>query len=332
MRAPTLTVIIPAYNEEASLAAFLPAAVDHCRAHDYDLVVVNDGSRDRTGAILDEADRQGQLRALHHKMNRGYGAAIKTGVMAAETDFLVTIDADAQHDLADIDRLFAKGCEEDADMVVGSRRGQVPASRYRSTGKMAIRSFARLLMPVPIEDINSGMKLYRTDLARRYLPLCPDSMAFSDIILLTFLHNGHQVLEQPIHVHARAGGKSTISTATAFETILEILHILVLFNPMRIFLPASVLCLCFGFAWGLPIILDRRGVSVGAMLAIVTGLIFFFLGLIAEQLSWIRRALFELERRDELRRFSADGRGSDPSASTTSTLARNRPDTATRRR
>ena len=312
MRAPTLTVIIPAYNEEASLAAFLPAVVDHCRAHDYDLVVVNDGSRDRTGAILDEADRQGRLRALHHKVNRGYGAAIKTGVMAAETDFLVTIDADAQHDLADIDRLFAKGCEEDADMVVGSRREQAPASRYRSAGKMAIRSFARLLMPVPIEDINSGMKLYRTDLGRRYLPLCPDSMAYSDIILLTFLHNGHRVLEQPIHVHARAGGRSIDQHGNGLRNDSG--------SPAH---PGAV----------------QSDADLSAGVVAVSGFRvrlgpadhsrsprrqrrrhagdcdrpdFLFLGLIAEQLSWIRRALFELERRDELRRFSADGRGSDP--------------------
>jgi glycosyltransferase involved in cell wall biosynthesis len=295
----TLTVIIPAHNEELALQTFLPAVVDHCRARNYALVVVNDGSGDGTRPMLDDAARRTELRAIHHKVNRGYGAAIKTGVMEAETDFVVTIDADGQHNLTDIDRLFARACAEDADMVVGNRRGQQSPNRYRTVGKLAIRSFAKLLMPVPIQDLNSGMKLYRTDLARRYMSLCPDSMAYSDIIVLTFLHTRQLVIEEPIHVRERIAGASSVSTATAFETVLEILHILVLFNPMRIFLPASALCLLFGFGWGLPIILAKRGVSVGAMLAIVTGVISFFLGLIAEQLSWIRRTPVEPQARDE---------------------------------
>jgi glycosyltransferase involved in cell wall biosynthesis len=292
----TLTVIVPAYNEEASLERCLSRVVEHCRHRHYQLIVVNDGSRDRTGAMLDKAAARGELRAIHHKLNRGYGAAIKSGVARASTEFLITIDADGQHELEDIDRLLQKAVDEDADMVVGSRRGHAAASVYRGIGRMAIRSFAKLLMPVPIHDLNSGMKLYRVDLARRYLPLCPDSMSYSDIIALTFLHRRHRVVEEQIRLHPRVDGTSTIGTATAFETVLAILHILILFNPMRIFLPASAMCILFGLAWGIPIILDKRGVSVGAMLAIVTGVIAFFLGLLAEQLSWIRRAPIDAQQ------------------------------------
>lgn len=295
----TLTVIVPAYNEEASLERYLPRVVEHCRRRQYQLIVVDDGSRDRTRAILDEAALRGELRAIHHKMNRGYGAAIKSGVAGASTDFLITMDADGQHELEDIDRLLQKAIEEDADMVVGSRRGQAAASVYRGVGRLAIRSFAKLLMPVPIHDLNSGMKLYRVDLARWYLPLCPDSMSYSDIIALTFLHRRHRVIEAPIRLSPRVAGTSSVSTATAVETVLDILHILMLFNPMRIFLPVSAMCILVGLAWGIPIVLDKRGVSVGAMLAIMTGVIFFFLGLIAEQLSWIRRAPIEIQRADD---------------------------------
>jgi Glycosyl transferase family 2 len=295
---PTLTVIIPAYNEEAALERYLPHVVEHCRRRHFQLIVVNDGSRDRTRTIVDEAAGRGELRAIHHKMNRGYGAAIKSGVAGTSTDFLITIDADGQHELEDIDRLLQKAGDEDADMVVGSRRGQAAASVYRGVGRLAIRSFAKLLMPVPIHDLNSGMKLYRVDLARCYMPLCPDSMSYSDIIALTFLHRRHRVIEEPIRLNPRVDGTSSVSTATAFETLLDILHILMLFNPMRIFLPAAAVCILVGLAWGIPIILDKRGVSVGAMLAIVTGVIFFFLGLLAEQLSWIRRGPIEIHGAD----------------------------------
>jgi glycosyltransferase involved in cell wall biosynthesis len=288
-----LSVIIPAFNEEKSLERFLPEVVAHCQHMGYQLIVVNDGSTDRTAAMLEDAATGKELLVLHHKVNRGYGAAIKTGVEAAQTNLVITIDADGQHRLEDIDRLYRKCLSADADMINGSRRGQAGDGAYRSVGKSVIRSFGKLLMPLHVYDINSGMKIYRTDLARRYLPLCPDSMPYSDIITLTFVHNRHRVLEEPIRTRRRITGASAVSTGTAFETILEILHILVLFNPMRIFLPAAAVCLLAGFIWGIPIVAAGRGVSIGAMLAIVTGLIFFFLGLIAEQLSWIRKASTE---------------------------------------
>jgi hypothetical protein len=159
-----------------------------------------------------------------------------------------------------------------------------------------IRKFAALLMPVHISDLNSGFKLYQTKLVQRYLSICPDSMAFSDVITLIFIKKRHLVLEHPITIKKRATGKSSINTYTAIQTIMEIINIAVLFNPLRIFLSLSVLCIGFGFVWGIPILLRARGVSVGAMLAIVTGLLFFFIGLIAEQLSAMRLGLLDTDK------------------------------------
>jgi hypothetical protein len=156
-----------------------------------------------------------------------------------------------------------------------------------------IRKLAALLMPIDISDLNSGFKLYSTELVQRYLSLCPDSMAFSDVITLIFIKKRHLVLERPITIKKRAGGKSMINTFTAIQTIIEIINIAMMFNPLRIFLSLSVLCIGFGFVWGIPILLRARGVSVGAMLAIVTGLLFFFIGLIAEQLSAMRLGLLD---------------------------------------
>jgi len=90
-------------------------------------------------------------------------------------------------------------------------------------------------------------------------------------------------------VQPRISGESTISTRTAFETILEILNLVMLFNPLRVFLPLSIFCVLIGLVWGIPFIMLGRGVSVGAMLAIVSGLLLFTLGLVSEQLSQIRK-------------------------------------------
>jgi glycosyltransferase involved in cell wall biosynthesis len=285
----TLTLVIPAYNEEASLKENLAALISFCETHSFRLIVVNDGSKDGTGAVLSQYASHACMNAIHHKVNRGYGGAIKSGVAAAETDYVITIDADGQHDLEDVIRLFNFLKEKDADMVIGSRKGQKSASAYRSLGKWLIRSLAKILMPIDIYDINSGIKIYDTKLAQKYLHLCPDAMAYSDIIALVFISQRHRVLELPVKIHPRISGKSTISTATAIDTVREILNIVVLFNPMRIFFPLAMLFFLGALSWGLPFILEDRGVSTGAMLGMVTGFIFFLLGLIAEQLSLIRK-------------------------------------------
>jgi hypothetical protein len=113
-------------------------------------------------------------------------------------------------------------------------------------------------------------------------------MAFSDVITLVFLNERNLVMEHPISVSPRRVGQSTINTFTAFETVMQVLNISLMFNPLRVFLPISTVCILAGLGWGIPIILLGRGVSVGAMLAIVTGLLFFVLGLLASQLSAIR--------------------------------------------
>lgn len=300
---PSLSLVIPAYNEEESLKVFLPKVAEHCLNKGYELIVINDGSRDATAEVVEGVLGSKELRVLHHKVNRGYGAAIKTGVMAATTDLVITIDADGQHSVEDVDKLYQLMCQEDADMVVGSRQGQAVSSLYRGLGKSIIRTFAKLLMPIHIYDLNSGMKIYRTDLAQRYVRVCPDSMPYSDIITLLFINKRHRVLETPIEVGARLGGVSTINMQTAFQTVLEILHILIMFNPMRVFLPMSLICLLSGLLWGFPIILEGKGISTGAMLAIIAGLIVFFLGLIAEQLSWLRKASTEAEGAEHVNAF-----------------------------
>jgi glycosyltransferase involved in cell wall biosynthesis len=226
---------------------------------------------------------------FHHKVNRGYGGAIKTGMRNTNTPYLVTMDADGQHALEDVDTLYHFALEKNADLIVGNRGALGDTNPYRAAGKRIIRTFARILMPLPIEDLNSGFKLYRTDLAKKYIKICPDTMAFSDVITLAFIKQRNLVLEQNIKIRPRIAGKSTINTYTALETIMEILNIAVLFNPLRVFLPVSLLCILFGLVWGISrLLIIGHGISVGAMLAIVTGLIFFVLGLLANQISALR--------------------------------------------
>jgi len=284
----TLTIIIPAYNEEESLRAFLPEVIAFCKDKGYRLIVTDDGSTDGTKQILDAVEPSEFFTVIHHKVNRGYGGAIKSAVLAATTDHVITIDADGQHVLEDVERLHRLIISQDADMVVGNRDGN-KQNTYRRAGKSVIRRIARLLMDFNLTDINSGMKIYDAALAKKYIKFCPDSMAFSDTITLVFVGQKHLVTEVPISLRPRAHGISTITTRTALTSIMELLNIVVLFNPMRVFLPLAILFTVSGVAWNVPIFLRGEGVSVGAMLLIVSGLLFFLLGLITEMLSTIRR-------------------------------------------
>jgi glycosyltransferase involved in cell wall biosynthesis len=283
-----LTVVVPIYNEAASLPHFLPGLMEVCKTKDWQVIFVDDGSKDGSAQILSGMDGNSFTKVLHHKLNKGYGGALKTGLAAATTRYVITIDADGQHDIADIESLLAFAQKNNADMVVGTRSSVKHASPYRELGKWIIRRFTSILVPLPVQDLNSGFKLYQTKLVQQYLSLCPDSMAFSDVITLLFLNQRHLVLEHPISVRHRTTGSSSINTHTAFQTLIEILSLVMLVNPLRIFLPLSIICIAVGLLWGIPIMLAGRGVSVGSMLAIVLGALFFFLGLIANQLSSIR--------------------------------------------
>jgi glycosyltransferase involved in cell wall biosynthesis len=285
---PLLTVVVPIYNEEQALPAFASCLIELCHSRGWMTVFVNDGSCDQTGQILDQLSTSQEVRVVHHKVNRGYGGALKTGISHVTTPFLVTMDGDGQHDPDDVARILEFAIEHDADMVVGKRDELRASGAYRTFGKFLIRSFTNILMSLPITDLNSGFKFYRTEAVKRYMTVCPDSMAFSDVITLVFLNEHNLVLEYPIQVIPRKTGQSTINTFTAFETVIQVLNIALMFNPLKLFLPLSAFCILVGFGWGIPFVLLGRGVSVAAMLAIVTGLLFFVVGLIASQLSAIR--------------------------------------------
>jgi glycosyltransferase involved in cell wall biosynthesis len=291
MDTPSLSLIMPAYNEEKVLEDFYPEVVLFCKKNQFKLIVVDDGSRDRTPEILHRHAEPNHVTVLQNKLNGGYGAAIKMGIRFAQTDYVVTIDADGQHRLDDIKELFQLATSSNADMVVGSR--SKGSGYYRSLGKWILHRIAKTLMPLPIRDINSGMKLYNTALAKKYISICPDTMAYSDIILLAFVYKRKLVIETPIVVKPRGAGKSTINTMTAIDTMKELINIVVLFNPMRLFFPIGLASILISLAWAVPFFLQHKGLSVGALLGIMTGTMVLFFGLIAEQISAFRKTILD---------------------------------------
>ena len=293
MQTSDLTLVIPAYNEEESLRLFLPELFAFCEQNGSQLVIVDDCSRDGTGALLDEAAASHDfMRVCHHKVNRGYGGALISGLQLSQTRFSVTLDADGQHRLEDVIRLMKKQAECDADLVVGARSSDAGggSGAYRALGKKMIRGTAGMLVDnLPLTDLNSGMKLYDTKLAQRYLKLCPDGMAFSEVMPLIFVQQKHLVTETPIEVVPRMSGKSTISTMTALDTLYQIINIVMVFNPVRIFLPLGSFLILFGILWAIPFLIRGTGLSIASMMSMMAGLLLIMMGLLAEQLAQIRK-------------------------------------------
>ncbi len=289
MTSSKLTLIIPAYNEEVNIQVLIPKLMSFIKENDFAAIIINDGSTDRTKDLLNKYIKKEKIKVLHNKVNRGYGGALKRGIEESETEYVIMMDADGQHYFEDVLNLYNKMVKTDADMIIGSRKGQKTGSNFRKFGKWLIRVFARMLMPIHVHDLNSGMKIFRTDLGKKYLHLYPDTMAFSDILALVFINNRHLVLEEPIKIKERISGKSTIGMNTAFQTAMEIMNIIILFNPMRIFLPISLILFVVGLGWGLRFIINHMGVSIGSSMLIIISLMVFLLGLIAEQLSAIRK-------------------------------------------
>jgi len=279
-----LTVVVPAYNEEEALPATLRGLRDVCDPRGWTIIVVDDGSSDRTSEVVYAAG----VRGVRHKVRRGYGGAVKTGICLAPTRLIATFDADGQHNANDLVALVEVLRDRDADMVTGMRQGSA-SDAYRSLGKWIIRRITRMLLPITVQDLNTGIRVFDAALGRRHVSLLPDSPALCDVMTLLYIAEKHVVLEHPVSVRPRAGGVSKMSTRTAADTVIEILNIVMLIHPLRIFLPLSVVAVAFGLLWGIPYVWMGRGVSVGSMLGIVTGVILFALGLLAEQLAAIRK-------------------------------------------
>ena len=286
---PNLTIVIPCYNEEENIPVFFPELQKFVKEHGFQVIAVNDGSKDNTLQELQKFADNEYIKVVSHKCNRGYGGAIKTGLRAAATEFAITIDSDGQHRLEDVLKCYKHIQDTDADMVVGARQNNESGS-YRTMGKWVIRKFASSLLELPVKDLNSGMKCYRLSETLDYLDLCPNTMAYSDCILLLMVNDGKLVTETPIEIAPRTAGKSTIGTKTAIITLAEILNLAVLLRPLTTFFRLSICFGVLGIAHAAFTYIRSWTVTSAAVMLLVMGVLSFMLGLLCEQLSQIRRS------------------------------------------
>ena len=276
-----VSIVIPAYNEEKSVGEMLSGLIE--LYPDFEIIVIDDGSTDNTYNIIKGLS----VKTIRHSFNKGYGASIKTGIRAASGNFIATMDADGQHDPKDILKLIEKigGC----DMVVGERGEGSHKPFWRQHGKKVISWAANSLSRTYIPDLNSGLRIFKKDIALKYIHLLPNGFSLSTTMTIAFLRDGYNIEYVPITVKKRSG-KSTVNLFDGLRALLLVIRLITLFSPLRIFLPMSLIIFIPGVCL-LIIDLFHTNIQDVTILTILTGLLIFFFGLIVDQMAHIRREI-----------------------------------------
>lgn len=188
----SLTIIIPAYNEAQAILSILEELKQTFAGIAHEIVVIDDASEDATAQVAEGA----HVRVLRHAQNRGYGAALKTGIRYAKTDFVLIMDADGQHRPQDAMMLWLQ--RDSHEMVVGQRAGLHHSPLWRMPGKWVLGRLADYIVEQPIPDLNSGMRVMSRRVALRYMHLCPNSFSFTTTITIALLMQGYSIKYIPL--------------------------------------------------------------------------------------------------------------------------------------
>src|SRR5690554_2724700 len=273
-----VSVVLPAKNEAAAIGSTLERIFTHVPGAE--VIVVNDGSTDNTLEIAQAAG----AKVVSHPYSKGNGAAIKSGARAATGDVIVFMDADGQHDPADIPRLLAR-LEEGHDMVVGARQKGSQASIERSIANKFYNRLATYMTGHRIEDLTSGFRAVRASKFREFLYLLPNGFSYPTTSTMAFFRAGYSVAYEPIHAAQRIGKSHIRIVQDGVRFLLIIFKIGTLFSPLKLFAPMAALLFLAATGWyGYTFFTMGRFTNMSALF--YTGSIMIFLmGLISEQIT-----------------------------------------------
>jgi len=234
----SVSIVIPVFNEEEAIGDDLDLVIQTMEATDYDyeIIVVDDGSTDRSADIVRQRVR---VKLLQHPYNRGVGAARTTGIKQAKGDIVVMTDGDGTYPNQDIPRLLAH--MDEYDMVVGARRREAGTVRLlRVPVKYLIRLLASYLVGMSIPDLNSGFRAFRKALAGTYLNILPRAHSWVSTITVAFLSDGHTLKFIPIDYYPRKGKSKFRPVADTYNYLSLVTRTIMYFDPLKVFLPVAL--------------------------------------------------------------------------------------------
>ena len=292
-----LSIIIPVFNEAASLAPLIES-IRVLRLARAEIIVVDDGSTDQSADIALNA---GAI-VIRHPYNIGNGAAVKTGIRAAKGRLLLLMDGDGQHKPEDIPKLLADA--RNYHMVVGARAKGSKLRFHRYAANQLYNLLASYVTQFKVQDLTSGFRVLTRREALRFIDLLPNTFSYPTTLTLAFLRSGFTIRYVPIRTLYRSG-QSKISLVTdGIRFLLIITKIATLFSPFRIFLPVSGFFFLTGAGYYLyTYVTEHRFTNMGVFL-LTTAVIVFMLGLVSEQIALLRmeqrsRTAMEMERQED---------------------------------
>ncbi len=276
---PRISVILPAKNEADGVAVLIGQI--RATVPEAEIFLVDDGSTDATASVAAAAG----ARVISHRYSIGNGAAIKTGARVASGDILVFMDADGQHDPADIRRMLAK-LAEGYDLVVGARDRASQASFSRLVGNGIYNILASWMVGHRIDDLTSGFRAVRADLFRAFLYLLPNGFSYPTTSTMAFFRAGYAVAYLPITAKRRTGNSSHVRLlrdGTRF--FLIIFKVGTLYSPLKLFAPLSAVFFATGcWYYAYTYATSGRFTNLGLLLFLSSALL-FVLGLLSEQIT-----------------------------------------------
>ena len=275
-----VTVLLPAYNEEQSIGQTIRKIKD---LHpDFEILVVDDGSTDNTRQEALDAGAN----VWSHPYNIGNGAAVKTGLRYASGEWILMMDADGQHDPADIAALLEH--KEKFDMVVGARKKGSATSLHRDLANFFYNWLASYVTKFRVQDLTSGFRLIKNDTIRKFIYLLPNTFSYPSTITLAYLRSGRSIKYVPIKTQKRKGKSKIKLFQDGVRFFLIITKIATLFSPFRVFLPVSLFFFLSGIFYYLyTYIVEHRFTNMSALL-LSSSMIIFMIGLVSEQISQMR--------------------------------------------
>lgn len=283
---PRISIVMPAYNEAADIGALLDELRE--RGDYFEIIVVDDCSHDTTAEV---AENHG-ARVIRHPYNIGNGAAVKTGIRAARGDIIVLMDADGQHPPQYVSQMVALIAEKDYDMVVGARTRQSDARMHRSAANSVFNYYASYIVGKRVDDLTSGFRAVKAPLLKKFVYLLPNGYSYPTTITIALFRSGFRVFYHPIIARQRKMGKSGVKLLRdGIRFLFTITRLGVLFVPMKIFLPFSILFFSLGFGYGVYQLVFLRRFSNMPPLLISIGIMIFLIGLVAEQIALLRLIL-----------------------------------------
>ena len=283
-----VSIVLPCFNEQEHVLAEIEritSAMD-ASAYPYEVLAIDDASTDETLEILRQAEaRFPHLRVLAFANNGGSGTARRIGTQQARGQIVVWTDADMSYPndrIPELVEILDK--DENIDQVVGARTSEQGTHKVlRVPAKWVIRKIAERLTNTKIPDLNSGLRAFRREVSLPYLRLLPAGFSCVTTITMAFLHNQHAIHYMPIGYAKRSGTSKFHFVKDAYRYILQVLRMVMYFNPLKVLMPPSLALLAVGTGKAAyDVISQPVRLASNTLLILLTGLIIASLALLAD--------------------------------------------------